>query len=219
MHFLCLHGVGTNARILELQTVALRYGLGPGHTYDFVEGAVEHPMEPHISNLVSPGDTFHAYFEPASGHSMLRALQDLENLIEEADPPYDAVLGFSHGSTLVATMLLKPNRVYLPFKLAVFFSAGMAADHEALKDDHVKILHPKPGQKITIPTAHVYAANDEVSPGQGKLLEELCDSRSTYVSFHQLGHQIPGTGDKKDLAAALGAVRRAIEEAEEGISG
>ncbi|KAJ6093085.1 hypothetical protein N7486_008374 [Penicillium sp. IBT 16267x] len=169
-----------------------------------------------IRHLVTPSDTFHAYFEPSSGYSMLSALEDLDTLIEEADPPYDAVLGFSHGTTLAATLLLRPTGVELPFKLAVFFSAGMAADHGALHHDEVKMMQPKPGQRITIPTVHIYATNDEVAPGQGSLLQGLCDHRTSYTAVHQLGHQIPGIADGKDLEAASVAIRRAIWEAQGG---
>ncbi|CEN60975.1 hypothetical protein ASPCAL07645 [Aspergillus calidoustus] len=244
MHFLCLHGVGTNIRVLELQTSAIRFALGPGHTYDFVEGALDHPMAPGISNLVSPTDTFHAYFAPTSGLSMLSALRDLDALIADADPPYDGVAGFSHGSCLAATLLLRPSpsplaglaehstfatmraRAPAPFRVAVFFSAGMAADYAALQDDEVKMLEqtqaqaPSSGERaavpmtIDIPTAHIFAENDEVAPGQGHLLARLCSAQGRHVSTHRLGHCIPGAGERRDLDNAVRAIRGAISDAE-----
>jgi len=206
---------------LELQTGAFRYGLGSEHTYDFVEGGLDYPMEPGIANLVSSGDTFHAYFDPTSGHSMLSALDDLDTLIAEADPPYDAVLGFSHGSCLAATMLLRSSRnIESSFKLAVFFSAGMAADHAALHQDKVQMLQQNPGGRlIDIPTAHVYAENDEVAPSQGKLLFGLCSEKERYMAVHRLGHRVPGTAERGDLENAVAVIRRAIEDAKKRVGG
>lgn len=168
-----------------------------------------------VAHLISPGDTFHAYFNPTSGHSLLAALDDLDALIGEADPAYDAVLGFSHGSTLAATLLTRPGQnVNPPFKVAVFFSAGMAADHAALHRDEVQVLQSEPGgRRIRIPTAHVYAEKDDVAPEQGRLLQGLCDDKIMYAAVHQLGHQIPGVGEKKDLEAAVASIKLAIADA------
>jgi predicted esterase len=147
---------------------------------------------------------------------MLEALDDLDGLIEEADPPYDAILGFSQGSTLAATMLTRPKTDMQPppFKLAVFLSAGMAADHTSLTQDEIRVLqHAKEGKDyrmISIPTAHIFADNDEVAPGQGRMLQSLCQESFMYSAVHRLGHRIPGNGDKKDLDAAVAAIRRAI---------
>ncbi|KAI0190607.1 DUF341 domain protein [Astrocystis sublimbata] len=217
MHFLCLHGVGTNSKILELQTLAIRHALGPEHTYDFVEGGVDYPMEPTIAPLVSADDTFHAYFDPTSGLSMLETMNDLDDLIAEADPPYDAVLGFSHGSSLAATMLTRPghDKPELPFKLAIFFSPGMAVDPIALTQDEIRVLQveEKDGKPlIRIPTVHVYGEHDPNAPGQGKMLQALCQANGSYSSVHRLGHQIPGSADKRDLDAAVAAIKRAIAD-------
>ncbi|KAJ0115701.1 hypothetical protein J7T55_010524 [Diaporthe amygdali] len=214
MHFLCLHGVGTNSKIFELQTAALRYALGLEHTYDFVEGGENHPMEPHVANLISPDDTFHAYFDPTSGHSLLNALDDLDALVREADPPYDGVVGFSHGSTLAATLLTRPDQsAQPPFKVAVFLSPGMAANHASLSQDKIEILQPNTVyQRICIPTALVYAEKDEVAPEQGVLLQGLCDEKVMHVAIHQLGHQIPGIKEKRDLEEAVTAITLAIED-------
>ncbi|KAL3448146.1 serine hydrolase FSH [Aspergillus insuetus] len=249
MHFLCLHGVGTNSKILELQTSAIRYALGPQHTYDFVEGALDHPMAPGISNLVSPTDSFHAYFAPTSGHSLRSALRDLDVLIADADPPYDGVWGFSHGACLAATMLARPQqqsitstittacatrisaRLPAPFRVAVFFSAGMAADHGALQVDEIRMLRVSGGVGgdvagerttiglgdglIEIPTAHVFADEDEVAPEQGGLLVRLCAATGRHVATHGLGHCIPGAAERESLEAAVEAIRGAIRDAEE----
>jgi hypothetical protein len=63
MRFLCLHGIGTNNHVLEMQTgithtlndtremlllkdlaATVRYELGDTHTYEFVEGTERAPI-------------------------------------------------------------------------------------------------------------------------------------------------------------------------------
>lgn len=167
-----------------------------------------------VANLISPDDTFHAYFDPTSGHSLLNALDDLDALVREADPPYDGVVGFSHGSTLAATLLTRPDQnAQPPFKMAVFLSPGMAANHASLNQDKIEILQPNTVyQRICIPTTLVYAEKDEVAPEQGVLLQGLCEEKVMHVAIHQLGHQIPGIKEKRDLEEAVTAIKLAIED-------
>ena len=221
MHFLCLHGLGTNSQILELQTAAIRYALGPEHTYDFIEGELPYPMEPGIAHLVSPGDSFHAYFDPTSASSILDTLEELEAHIADAtvdDQPYDGVIGFSHGSCLAATLLLRAAAAQrpLPFKVAIFLSPGMALDPVALEAGEVEMFRGT-GARIGIPTAHVWGENDRAAPGQGKLLSQLCEVGSRSTAVHSVGHSVPGPKEKRDLDAAVRAVKKAIVKAEMGI--
>jgi pimeloyl-ACP methyl ester carboxylesterase len=166
---------------------------------------------------------------------MLSALSDLDSLIAEADPPYDGILGFSHGSCLAATLLLRPSlapthysplvasRAGTPFKVAVFFSAGMAAEHAALQDDEVKMLQQTHSltsseradlRTIDIPTAHIFAENDEIAPGQGHLLAGLCSAERRHLATHRLGHRIPGAAERNDLNNAVNVIREAVRDAE-----
>jgi hypothetical protein len=166
---------------------------------------------------------------------MLSALGDLDSLIAEAEPPYDGILGFSHGSCLAATLLLRPphpsaqqlpflaSRASTPFKVAVFFSAGMAAEHATLQDDEVRMLQQAQSltnseraalRTINIPTAHVFAENDEIAPGQGHLLVGLCSPERRHVATHRLGHRIPGAVERNDLNNAVNVIKEAIRDAE-----
>ena len=222
MHFLCLHGLGTNSQILELQTAAIRYALGPSHTYTFIEGSLPHSMEPSVGPLVTPGDSFHAYFDPTSAPSILATLTELSSHIasaaEDDEEAYDGVIGFSHGSCLAATLLMQAAIAHLPlpFKVAVFLSPGMALDPVALEAGRVEMFLGE-GARIGIPTAHVWGENDAAAPGQGKLLSLLCDGASRSTAVHSGGHSVPGPKEKRDLEAAVRAIKKAVVKAEMGI--
>lgn len=49
MRFLCLHGMGTNSRIFEAQTAAIRHNLGSQRTFAFSDGAVPVQMAASMS--------------------------------------------------------------------------------------------------------------------------------------------------------------------------
>ena len=57
MRWLCLHGMGTNSRIFEAQTAAIRYAMGQEHSFEFVDGAAPAKMAP---SKPSPGLHFYA---------------------------------------------------------------------------------------------------------------------------------------------------------------
>ena len=122
--------MGTNSRIFEAQTAAIRYTLGPQHTYEFVDGSVPTKMAPGmlipilvhargwgaalirataIEPFVSPSDEFLQYADDASSDSCLRALLDLEAYIEE-DGPFDGVMAFSQGAGLAASLLIRQTQ-------------------------------------------------------------------------------------------------------------
>ncbi|CAH0059093.1 unnamed protein product [Clonostachys solani] len=58
MRFLCLHGMGTNSRIFEAQTAAIRYGLGSLHTYEYVDGALPTAMAPGVGIISGLEDEY-----------------------------------------------------------------------------------------------------------------------------------------------------------------
>jgi predicted esterase len=178
-----------------------------------------------IASLVSPSDTFYAYCDPNSAEDFLSTLSELDEHISSASPPYDAVMGFSQGSCLAATLLLRKSLrgEPLPFKCAVFLSAGMALDWESLERGEVEMYGGRvvDGEKwergkgaIGIPTAHVWGTKDACAPGQGRLLSELCSAEGREIAVHGGEHSVPGAGVQKDLMAAVGAIERTIKRAE-----
>ena len=145
MHFLCLHGMGTNSRIFEAQTAAIRYTLGSQHTFKFLDGAVPAQMAASMSYcppypilytggcvqkpilmyiaaiepFVSASDNFLQYVDEQSEESCRKALSDLERYIVE-DGPFGGVMAFSQGAGLAPSLLI----------------------HQMQKDAYEACLHP-----------------------------------------------------------------------------
>ena len=122
MKFLCLHGMGTNSQILESQFEAIRARLPPVWDFEFLDG--ENSTKPFADiGDAYPGPYLCYYADPtpAAVQSAVDTVLDVIN----TEGPYDAVLGFSNGAALAATVLAaaaeRNPRDSPPFRAAVFF--------------------------------------------------------------------------------------------------
>ncbi|KAK6539087.1 hypothetical protein TWF694_010627 [Orbilia ellipsospora] len=220
MRFLCLHGLGTNSKVFETQTAAIRAELGDEHTYEFVDGTVSWTKAPELGDLFSDDDQYLAYYDPYNSESMLRALHQLEAYIQQ-EGPFDGVMGFSHGCALSSTLLLgrasEKGQWQNPFKCAIFLAAGGPVSWSALHDGEVIWLDRSyTKSQISIPTAHVWALNDKWGPSMSAVLEQLCIPQVRHGHVHNEGHTVPGRRSPETLRAAMKAIRRTIQEVESG---
>ncbi|KAF2463889.1 uncharacterized protein BDR25DRAFT_105115 [Lindgomyces ingoldianus] len=143
MHFLCLHGIGTNSDIFQAQTAAIRFELGDEHTYDFVDGPIAcEPANGIERMMASKAGTVdipqcYSYFDWYSPESILSAIDWLSSYIE-TNGPYDGVIAFSQGTCLVSTLMLQHSRLDLDgeeplFKCVILFSGILPLNIEALE--------------------------------------------------------------------------------------
>ncbi|KAL9131151.1 MAG: hypothetical protein Q9217_000852 [Psora testacea] len=132
---------------------ALRYRLGPEHTYDFVEGSIvceprtrikinttntelTAPTEKGVEPVSSSEDEFFAYFDETSPLSCRDTLEDLKSYIASSSSgPFDGVMAFSAGATLAPTLMVfaSQNHTPPPFRLAIFFCGDLPGDPKALE--------------------------------------------------------------------------------------
>ncbi|PYH68554.1 uncharacterized protein BO88DRAFT_366789 [Aspergillus vadensis CBS 113365] len=166
MRILCLHGAGTNSRIFEIQTAAIRYELGDNHIYDFVEGTVPSKMQPGIDAVALKDEPVYAYFDehnPQTGFAAYHYLE--EYLLEEG--PYDGVIAFSQAGTMILTYLIhlakQDPRAEMPFKFAIILSiTHPPLDYEALQKGRVMTVDLEATKGIIpIPTAHIWGSQDD----------------------------------------------------------
>ncbi|KAL2069773.1 hypothetical protein VTL71DRAFT_14452 [Oculimacula yallundae] len=125
MRFLCLHGYGTNSTILEATFAPIRAHLPANWEFQFLDGLVEVPPTPGVGDIY-PGPFCCYHGEPTLQD--LQAVYELCMEVVEEDGPFDAILGFSQGSAMAATIMLHEaeKRTSLqPFKMGVFLSTTM----------------------------------------------------------------------------------------------
>ncbi|KAL3472598.1 serine hydrolase FSH [Aspergillus californicus] len=222
MHFLCLHGVGTNSKILEMQTAAVRYELGDGHTYDYGEGMFPTPIAPEVASFVTGNESGLSYFDLKSGSDFLRPVQELEDFIT-AEGPYDGVIAFSQGIIIAATLIIRnvQEGKPVPFKCAIFFNPrlGPLDIGETSRTGRPVEIDPSTSPGVMgLPAALIWGDQD---PDQVKAQEMVGlfvpEQLSTFV--HHGGHEIPGTSANDAMIKSANAIRRTIDRAIDGMIG
>uniref|UniRef100_A0A8H7N6W5 Serine hydrolase domain-containing protein n=1 Tax=Bionectria ochroleuca TaxID=29856 RepID=A0A8H7N6W5_BIOOC len=239
MRFLCLHGRGTCAQALEMQSSSLRNHL-EDHEFVFVNGTV--PTKPvdadHSSRIM---DEHYGYIMDGPDADQCREL--LSTMIEfvHDNGPFDGVFGFSEGGMIAALLLVEDaRRPFAGFRCGILFSAAPPFDPDISQstDNNIRALGMNPiedGVIIKVPTAHIressppswlwrfsplaplWAKHDMGNPTRlNEAMIGLCDGGVREVfTHHDVGHDIPGTRSKMELAGALRAIERTIERCQD----
>jgi hypothetical protein len=155
--------------------------------------------------------------------------------------PFDGVFGFSEGGMIAALLLVEDaRRPFAGFRCGILFSAAPPFDPDVSQstDNNIRALGMNPiedGVIIKVPTAHIRESSPppwlwRFSPlaplwakhnmGNPTRLNEamigLCDGGVREVfTHHDVGHDIPGTKSKMELAGALRAIERTIERCQD----
>ncbi|KAL8872489.1 MAG: hypothetical protein Q9174_001891 [Haloplaca sp. 1 TL-2023] len=111
-----------------------------------------------------------------------------EEIGRHPDGPFDGVLGFSEGSSVAASLMLRRaahGKAPL-FKFAIFFCAILVLR----SDDKGPILADEMPLRINIPTLHITGARDPARLS-AMTLYNLCDRDSATLYDHGKGHTIP----------------------------
>ncbi|KAL4964302.1 serine hydrolase FSH [Aspergillus stella-maris] len=101
---LALHGHGTSASIFKSQTSAFRSRLPASYTFDFLNAPYPSSPAPGIKAIYPDHDTF-TWFREATP-SALREAHERVLAYCETHGPFDAVMGFSQGCSLLASLIL-----------------------------------------------------------------------------------------------------------------
>ncbi|KAI0891077.1 serine hydrolase FSH [Annulohypoxylon nitens] len=221
MRFLCLHGFGTNSKIFETQTAAIRYDLGDHHTYEFVEGTLPSPVAPGLHGIASADDEFFSYVDLDDLDTCTSALINLDTYIAE-EGPFDGVLAFSQGAMIAATYIIWKTRQdpvlqrnSPTFRCAVFFPSWDPYDPDLLWKSCLRpMTHSADGEMIQIPTAHIWG-QDDISSAKAANLSGICSSRTRQVYVHPGGHEVPGAKMNVAVKSSIRIIRRTISLADE----
>lgn len=154
----------------------------------------------------------------------LDALADY--IIEEG--PFDAILGFSMGAMMAATLLLCPNitssvrstwaDARSKIRSAVFFCGLQPMDSielvggglEKVKNDQVG--PSSPWHAIQIPTLHIWSREDTGSSNESESLIAMCEEGVRTEITHGEGHVIPSKLDKVDeIVVAMAKLLSGLE--------
>ncbi|EME45626.1 hypothetical protein DOTSEDRAFT_52852 [Dothistroma septosporum NZE10] len=125
MRFLCLHGSGTSAQIIRYQLSALKTALGPSHTFDFLDAPCPDTAGPGVGPFFDP--PFYSWWPKPTKDNIVTAIKALLVRISSSDKTYDAVVGFSQGTSLLTatTIYCQNENIPLPWKGAICICGGI----------------------------------------------------------------------------------------------
>lgn len=138
----------------------------------------------------------------------------VQHYVEHHDgDPFDGVLGFSEGTTVAASLILRQsrNKVTSSFKFAIFICCTVPP----LRSDGLDILlADETVERINIPTTHIIGSRDPGCQG-GRALFNLCNQSSASIFDHRGSHTIPW-----DLASTRNIAReiRSVGERSQSVS-
>ncbi|KAI1639009.1 serine hydrolase FSH [Biscogniauxia mediterranea] len=224
MRFLCLHGIGTSTAILETQLAALRYRLGEGYEYEYIEGSLTCSPSRGIEEAFGRQEEYYAYFD-ASVPSILKAVNDLVDFLD-SEGPFDGVIGFSQGGALALTLIAAEERGLLSpplsdrtsvsphrrLRCAILLSCGLPWDYAALQAGKSRRLTPnQDGCSIHLPMVHFWGENDEEGFPGNHDATLLCDESSRVEFVHTAGHGVPSGSKAGEVDAMALAVESMIQ--------
>jgi len=154
MRILALHGKCSNSNVMKVQCSSLRKALGKDAEWLFLDGPIlYHPekesglhYEPtEYEKLVSkdlPFYQWHNHRKPDSKYEFVdEGLAHIRKCLGEQGP-FDVIVSFSMGSTMVSMLLLAMRNEGLepPWRLSVFFNGGIPRDDRY--KIHERFAHP-----------------------------------------------------------------------------
>ncbi|KAJ5605450.1 hypothetical protein N7510_008231 [Penicillium lagena] len=231
LRLLCLHGWGTNQKILrsQLSMIVVLYNREFLTHYDHAGGLINdlerdntatfHFLEGDIDSDPGPGiggfyeGPYYSYyrfprtFSPEdSDESDIHEAYDMLYETIALEGPFDGILGFSHGGTLAAGFLIHHAKVY-PTEPALFRCAIFVNSLPPFRMD--------PGERpvvedgldgyITIPSVTIGGTKDPLFD-YSLALHQICDRRRSIFAVHSKGHDIPN--DRKNVAVMAAAIRK-----------
>lgn len=185
--------------------------------YDFIDGSCPWPAAPGISEIFGTNHICYSYHD-GSAQSALEAVRNLAEFSRD-NGPYAAVLGFSSGAALAATLLIgevgdkgvKKER-QSAFPSAIFLCGTQPYDWRELKAGRVRFLDEQDASEvISLPTVHAWGRNDNEYAAQGVKLAQMSSPASRTEVVHNAGHRVPYQGDALERLAV--AVERATSGA------
>ncbi|PYH98418.1 hypothetical protein BO71DRAFT_395217 [Aspergillus ellipticus CBS 707.79] len=229
---LCLHGGGTNARIFRAQCRVLHGLLSPHFRLCFAEGPFPCTPGTDVVSVYRDFGAFKSWIpqppDPIVPPEIIadRILGALHRTMEEddrsgADGKWLAVLGFSQGARLAASLLLQHqlggtgrDEDEVDFRFAVLIAGrgpiiplglglglGLGADPTGTS---IAAL------SLSLPTIHIHGLQDPGLTYHRELLERYCDPQTAEVVEWQGDHRVPIK--LKDARRVVDAVLRVARQ-------
>lgn len=224
---LCLHGGGSNSRIFKAQTRALRYELSNYFRFVFVEGPFDSEPGSDVTSAYEKFGPFRRWFRsgpqhpPIDSHTAVACIEESIYAAMERDDlqggtgDYVAVMGFSQGAKLAASLLFRQQiraeklgqamsgtnfrfaillngrgplvsmDPELVMNTALMDASQIALDRPVTLEDLCRKEHV-----LRLPTIHVHGLQDPGLMLHRVLLREYCSKNARLVEWDG-AHRVP----------------------------
>jgi hypothetical protein len=199
LRFLVLHGFGSNSDVTTIQLQPLLRALMAQNLVDdfeHMQGTIDTPRGPGVGDFFE--GPFYSYYHwpptPSEKHelSIQDAYDDLDAHLED-DGPYDGVIGFSHGGTLLAGYLAdlttRQPTEELPVRCAVFLCSFPPFRMDEKEKPQWRLEGMEFLQRL--PSLHLVGAQDWAYEHSVRLFGHAAPDRAVLVK-HKKGHEVPG---------------------------
>ncbi|XP_047491263.1 esterase CG5412-like [Penaeus chinensis] len=191
LRILCLHGYGQNANVFQEKLGGFRRFVKHLASFSFL--SAPHPLDSPIS--VEKVEE-RAWWLKKDENEMIiyRGFEESVLAIErhvQSCGPFDGILGFSQGATMVGLLcgLKQQKKLNFDFKFAILF-AGFCSRSQA----HQEIYK----EQIILPSLHVIGETDQIIPiEEGERLTG--HFLNPTILRHKGGHHVPSSGPQKDV--------------------
>ncbi|MCJ1283863.1 hypothetical protein MMC26_003194 [Xylographa opegraphella] len=161
-----------------------------------------------LTNVFPLQSEYYAFFTDFA-LTFRTALDDLEKYLQE-EGPFDAVIGFSQGACLAATLMIRhaqkqPSQSI--FRCAVFI-CGIEPWNIAEGRNYSVTMD---GEVISVPTATIYGSKDYQWGDASLALSKLCNSESKEIYDHGRAHEVPRSSELTSGMART--IRKVIDKA------
>ncbi|ROT70601.1 UPF0483 protein [Penaeus vannamei] len=191
LRILCLHGYGQNADVFRESLGGFRRFVKHHANCSFL--SAPHPLESD-NNLEKAEGRAWWFKKDEKEEIVYRGFEESVLAIEkhvQSCGPFDGILGFSQGATMVGLLcgLQQQKKLNFDFKFAMLF-AGFCSRSQA----HQEIYK----EQISLPSLHVFGETDKIIPvEQGEKLASFFLNPT--ILRHKGGHHVPSSGTQKDV--------------------
>ncbi|KAF1993036.1 hypothetical protein P154DRAFT_106180 [Amniculicola lignicola CBS 123094] len=147
---LCLHGQGVNSAVFQKQTESLRAMLPVDYEFHFFDGKYECESAEEVRDHYPP--PYLTWYNTPTVEKVKDAHEQIRQIIK-THGPFDAVMGFSQGAAVAASLLLHEELESTPlsFKAAIFIGSPIPFAKAAQVGIDARAYF---GIRNTLPNAH-----------------------------------------------------------------
>lgn len=165
---------------------------------------------PALKGMINGPFYNHYPWNTPPGEDLARAIEHTHKFMDR-EGPFDAVMGFSQGSALAASLVIHHAQTH-PHDAPLFNLAVFICSDRPYEATGTKYIAANPGEyPITIPTVNIVGKQDHIYDLSMEVYK-LCEPSQAVFFDHGQDHRIPFDGE--NTLGMTAAVEQGIQKAQ-----